>query len=132
MCQILTLLDKIISLLPEVNHEGGSGENLKFPEFDLMPHDYLNFAEKSIKDKSNFSKINCVSNLKRALECEMDTFLHVMGLFELVKEKNLGFDKKLDFIGKIEIYESRSFNKLNTLRNKVGSSLFWVGRVGLG
>lgn len=112
-----TLYDFAIRCFEHMNIEGASGEGIDFPEFDLMPFDYLEYAEAEIEGKSDASRINCVSHLKRAVECEMDTFLYAFGLNKAIKPNN--FPTKMEWIGKMGIMNSRSLKKLNLIRNKV-------------
>lgn len=119
MPNLKEILEHLIKMYPELEHESGLGANLAFPDFDLLPQDYLKFAEDSLKGENSQEKINCVSNLKRAMECEMDTFFHVLGILPLFKKRNLGFDKKLEFIGATGLYKSTSLETLNTIRNKI-------------
>lgn len=44
---------------------------LEFPDFELLPFDYLEYAEKELADikENNAKKINCISHIKRAIEC---------------------------------------------------------------
>jgi hypothetical protein len=100
--------------LLEAQHEGGSGMNPDFPEFDLMPHDYLNFAEEELDKETTASRINCITHLKRAIECERDTFIHVFNIQGL---KN--FPSKLDFADNAGLFSSRSIRRLNQIRNKL-------------
>lgn len=119
MINFKELLNKIIEIFPRLSFDGGSTAALEYPKFDLLPHDYLNYAEHYISDTCTEGKINCVSNLKRALECQMDTFFHVMGINKVIKNKNLSFDQKLAFMSQIGIYKSRSLRTLNKIRNKI-------------
>lgn len=108
------LLENIQNLF----HLGCSGQNLEFPDFQLYAHDFLSYAEKELCERSEHSLINCVSNLKRAAECEMDTFIYACGL-DAIKKKNLGFDAKLEFLKDIGIFSSRTLSRFNTIRNKL-------------
>lgn len=111
--------EQIAALLPKISLDSCEGLALNFPEWELTPYDYLDYAETSLNDKSENARINCVAHLKRAAECEMDTFLCVLGLYNPIKKSGIGFDRKLEFFGSIEVYNSRSLNKLNLLRNKI-------------
>lgn len=98
--------------------EGGSGLNLAFPDHELMPFDYLEFARQSLaagQDVKN--RIDCVSHLKRALECELDTIFGVMGIELARDERNV--PTKLKMIGELGILDARSLSRLNQVRNKV-------------
>tara|TARA_Y100000815_G_C13334558_1_gene497301 strand:- start:396 stop:1118 length:723 start_codon:yes stop_codon:yes gene_type:complete len=93
----------------------GSGLVFDFPDFELMPFDYLEFAEQELSQGSVSSRIGCVSNLKRATECEMDTLLHILGIAKHAKN----FPQKLDFVSKAGLVSPRSLDKLNKIRNKM-------------
>lgn len=47
------------------------------PKFEILPREYLSYAEGEIDRDSVVSRINCIGHLKRALECQVDIFLHV-------------------------------------------------------
>lgn len=109
----------ILKYYQDTIHAGGGGKTLNLPDFDLFARDYLRFAEEGLNNGSNSSLINCVSNLKRAMDCQIDTFFHMINLYKYVSDKNLKFDKKLVFIEDIGLFSSRSLRKLNTIRNKM-------------
>lgn len=100
--------------------DGGSGGGgINFPDFELTPFDYLEYAEAEMVDikTSNAKKINCVAHLKRAVECEMDSFLHAMGLGKAIKPDN--FPTKMEWLNGMGVISPRSLQKLNTIRNKM-------------
>lgn len=111
--------DFIISNLQHLQHSCGSGENLDFPSFDLMPFDYLEFAQNELNGLESVNKINCINHLKRASDCALDTLLQVLNVYKLFKKRNLKLEKKSEFIGAIGLFNSRSLSKLNSIRNKV-------------
>lgn len=113
----LRLKTLIIDNLHHVAFLEGSRVHLQFPTFELMPFDYLEYAERELENRSKVSRINCVSHLKRAMECELDTFLHVLNLSSKVRPSN--FPTKLDWVGSMGVFNSRSLRKLNIIRNKV-------------
>jgi hypothetical protein len=100
--------------------EGDAGGFLSFdpPKFELSAHDFLEFAEKELGNDTDYNRINCISHLKRALDCSLDTFLHVFNLFDLWK-RNLKFEKKLELLSAIGVFSSRSLARLNTIRNRM-------------
>src|SRR5690554_6217384 len=95
------------------------GTGYSFPEFDLYARDYLEFAENQIRLNTIESRINCISNLKRAVDCQIDTFLFTLSLNRVIKKKNLSFKNKLEFIDAIGVCNSNSLIKLNTIRNRI-------------
>ncbi len=120
------LRDFLINNLNKLEWGGGSGTIPKLPHFDLYAQDYLGFAEielQAFQNEISQNKIahliNCVSNLKRAIDCQLDTFLHVYNLYKDFKHKNLKLENKLEFLEKAGIFNSRSLSRLNTIRNKM-------------
>jgi len=109
----------IVANLPRMERSGGSGGHPHFPTFELTARDYLQFAENELLGTSPQSRINCVSHLKRAAECQMDTFLHVCNLHAIVQRANLGFDAKLNFLHDIALFSSRSLARFNNIRNRI-------------
>ncbi|HDR7449334.1 hypothetical protein JDS97_26805 [Bacillus cereus group sp. N18] len=102
-----------------------SGTSLKFPEFDLYARDYLRFAEHELLQIQNKSTsldhihlINCVSHLKRAIDCQLDTCFYILNL-NTVKKNNLSLKIKLNFFKSAGIFNSFSLARFNTMRNKM-------------
>lgn len=92
-----------------------SAFSIDFPDFDLMPFDYLDFAESELDKESSSARINCITHLKRAIECELDTFLHI---FKIQSSIN-NLPRKLEFAADAGLFSSRSIGKLNKARNKL-------------
>ncbi len=103
--------------LSTCHHDGCAGMNLDFPDFDLMPQDYLDYAEEALSTPTEANRINCISHLKRAIECECDTFMAVLNLKK--QAKKLNFPLKLELIDHLQLMPSRSMKELNRIRNKV-------------
>ncbi|MCD9024708.1 hypothetical protein [Cohnella silvisoli] len=102
-----------------LEYDSGSGKSLKFPEFQLHALDYLKFAEEEMENRTTRSLINCISHLKHATDCQMDTFLHVLNLYKVFDKKNLKFDVKLKFLKDIGLFSSKSLSRLNVFRNRM-------------
>lgn len=115
--------DFILEKWLETYHDGGGTQDPNFPSFDLYARDYLSFAEvelnRYLSTQNHSELINCVSHLKRAAECQIDTFLHVFSLYRFFERKNLGFDRKLDFLNACSIFSSRTLKRFNTMRNRM-------------
>jgi hypothetical protein len=109
-----------------LNLDGCTGGCPNYPSYDLYPIDYLKYAEAEINlykdEKSDRNLINCILHLRRALDCQMDIFLHVFNLLEIFKRHNLGITSKLTFLMDIDVLNSRVFNRFNLLRNKIEHS----------
>ena len=111
----------------KMDSSGFSGKSLNLPDFDLYPDDYLSFAKDDLQEwdgqKEELQKtkalIRCVSNLKRALDAQIECFLEVYGLSEPIKRKHLSIRKKLEFIADIGIFSSKTIDRFLRIRNKV-------------
>jgi hypothetical protein len=122
-----TLRTFVLQYLDRFDHSGGGGTIPRLPDFELYAQDYLAFAEQELityqNDQAERRKtarlINCIAHLKRAIDCELDTFLHVYNLYRIFADRNLKFEKKLDFLAKAGVFSSRSLARLNTMRNKM-------------
>src|SRR4051812_37036439 len=93
--------------------EGGSSP--KLPKYDLYARDYIDFASKDLAQRDPGNILNCISNLKRALDCQVQTFFHVFGLER--KTRNLSMPAKLEIIGIIGLLPITTLNKINSIRN---------------
>jgi hypothetical protein len=113
------LRDFVVENLSRMYRSGGGGAEPDLPRFELTARDYLQFAEQELVGTSVRNRINCVSHLKRAADCQLDTFLHVYNLFSLVKTANLKFDAKLAFLRDIALFSSRSLSRFNEIRNRI-------------
>jgi len=107
-----------------MRYDGGGGGGVKFPSFEFTPLDYLKFAQNELgtdssKSMSLQSSLNCVNHLKRAADCAIDTFLYVLNLYDLFRKRNLKFEKKIELLNSMGLFNPRSLNKLNTIRNKM-------------
>lgn len=98
-----------------------------FPNYEMMPSDYLQFAEEELelieKNPENIRlKINTILHLKRALDCQMDIFFYAYGLKSYIKQKNLGVNTKLEFFKELGLINSRVIKRFNTIRNRIEHS----------
>jgi hypothetical protein len=105
--------------LMELEQSSGSGGVVEYPGFQISPRDYLRFAEAELGHQDVERRINCVAHLKRAIDCEMDTFLYTFNLLTLTRERGLGFETKLNFLRDVALFSSRSLARFNNIRNRV-------------
>ncbi|GGE00262.1 hypothetical protein [Paenibacillus nasutitermitis] len=119
----LNKIDKLYRFLEEqiefLDDDASWGSMFNLPEQDMYARDYLKFAENQLQIGTIESLINCISNLKRAVDCQIDIFFYTLGLNVVLKKRNLKFEKKLEFLGAIGIFSPKSLAKLNTIRNKM-------------
>ena len=123
MDKSIQLQNFLLEHIENLEHDGGGGGITNLPDFELYAYDYLEFAEKRINtvdsETDTDELINCVAHLKRAVDCQLDTFFYSCNLYKTVTKKNLKFETKLEFLKGIGVFSSRSLARLNTLRNKM-------------
>ncbi len=110
----------LIENLEKCDIQGRDGsDRLKFPDFELFPFNYLEYAEAELDnlEGNDNQKINCVSHIKRAIECELDSFLYALGLSKFIKPDN--FPTKIEWIEGMGIFTPHSLRKLNAIRNEM-------------
>lgn len=117
----LDILNKMIEVLPLTRGDGGSGGNGKLPKFELTPRDFIAFAEKDLEEEDHdpYRFVNATSNLKRAVDCQLDSILGFLNLDDLYRQKRLGVDRKLGFMRIAGIFNASSLDKLNKYRNRL-------------
>jgi len=111
--------------LSEMYLDYSGGGTFNFPKFDLFARDYLRFAEhellqlqKNTNIIEHIHLINCVSHLKRAIDCQLDTCFYILNL-QVFKKKNLSLNAKLSFLKSAGIFNTFSLSRFNTIRNKM-------------
>lgn len=98
----------------------GGGSVASLPDFELTPRDFIAFAENDLQGElTPYTLVNATSNLKRAVDCQLDFILIFLNLDSLYRKKRLGIDRKLGFLSKAGIFAARSIEKLNRLRNRL-------------
>jgi len=106
--------------IDSIEGSGGSGSNFALPPFQLTARDFIAFAEADLEGQLNNHKlVNVTSNLKRAADCTLDYLMSVLHLDDFYRKKRLGVDRKLGFFKKAGIFNSRSLEKLNRIRNRL-------------
>lgn len=89
------------------------------PAFETFPREYLSYAEAELDQGTPASRINCVSHLKRALECQIDIFLNAWCLRDYARKQRMQLHAKLEFLKALGLLNARSVTRLNLIRNKV-------------
>jgi hypothetical protein len=121
------LRDFLLQHLDELTRDGGSGSYPILPEFDLYAQDYLQFAEFELeqyqlsdnKQWRTCHLINCLANLKRALENQLDTFIHAINLRHLLPRPNAGVPAKLELVSACGILSEQTLTRINHIRNAI-------------
>lgn len=112
MVQFILRMDKI-------ERDASHGSDISIPIYDISSEEFLDFAQNAISSETKEGIVNAVSNLKRALDCEMDMFFESINIKRIFDKKNLKFEKKTEFLADIGLFPIQTINKLNFMRNKL-------------
>jgi hypothetical protein len=85
--------------------------------FQRKPHDFLRFAQYDLDNRYEHHLINALSNLKRAIDCQLDTLLVGFGLYGEARKKKLSFPKKVALLNSFGIISPRILKRINQKRN---------------
>jgi len=107
------LLEKALKSQWELG--GWTGRRQK--PFEIKPEKFLSFAKSDLKQKLKRGSINALSNVKRAIDCQLDSLLIVLGFYKKAKKENWNFPYKLEFLNKIGIIAPSILRKINKQRN---------------
>lgn len=116
MISIITvkeLLDRSFERIDSLGFEG----KLKFSEIDA--EDFLEFAKKDSEGTDLRSCVNALGNVKRAIECRIDTILYVYCLHKKSEKDNWDFPKKIEIIEQLGIVAPSILKRINKKRNEL-------------
>ena len=101
---------KDISVIANISYE----ETFQYP-FKLTPLDFLKFAKEDFNEKNTRNLVNALSNIKRAINCQIDQILFIFGF----SKKRWKFPEKIEFIKDIGIISPEIIKKINKKRNLI-------------
>ncbi len=110
---------KLILSVDSIEPDFSSGSDITIPIYEISAEEFLDFAENAIMAETKEGIVNAISNLKRAIDCEMDLFFESINLKSIFDKNNLKFEKKSKFLSDIGMFPIQSINKLNLIRNKM-------------
>jgi hypothetical protein len=93
-------------------------EHFELP-FELKPKDFIGFAMKDLKGNDDRSLVNAISNIKRGIDCRIESLLYLFGSYEKVKKENWNFPKKTEFLSRINVVAPQILHKINRERNRI-------------
>jgi len=109
--------DEIISAINNGAEVHCDGWDTVTPPWDVLPSEYIRFAQKDIEGFDKRSIVNALSNAKRALECQIDSLMLAMGLRSIAKRLNV--PKKLELLNDISVIAPPILRKINKHRNEM-------------
>jgi|SRR6266850_180274 len=82
--------------------------------FDVAPEEFLDLAEQDLERGGESARINCITNAKRAFECQVDKLLYCVGY----DPKALGkIQKRLQRLREVGFLAPRILRKINDSRS---------------
>ena len=88
---------EFILLVDNIELDSSSGSDINSPIYDITAEEFLKFAENAIAVETKEGLINAVSNLKHALDCEIDLFFESINIKHVFSKNNLKFEKRHSF-----------------------------------
>ena len=86
----------------------------------LAPRDFLGFAiHESATLVQERSRVNCLSNCKRAIDAQVESLIARLGFLPLAKKQRWDIPKKILFISSSGVVAPRILRNVNTLRNRL-------------
>lgn len=86
--------------------------------FDLDAYDFRNFAKEELKNEmSDKNIVNTLSNIKRSIDCRIDSIYFVYGLKDKIDNENWNFPRKKKFLEETGIVAPSILRKINKKRN---------------
>jgi len=87
--------------------------------YEICAEDFLKFALKDSKGGDLRSRVNALGNVKRAIECRVDSLLYNHCLHEKSEKERWFFPKKIEVIRKLGIVAPDILKKINKKRNEL-------------
>ncbi len=96
---------------------GAGGKRGVEPPFEITPDDFLSFAEDDLQSRTGHRLINCLSNIKRALDCQVDSLLYAFGAYKKAQKQGWNFTRKIEWLKSLEVLTPPILRKINKRRN---------------
>lgn len=93
-----------------------SWEKLETP-FEVKLEDFLRFAESDLNSNKEGGLVNCLSNVKRAMDCQLESLFFAFGVYKRVKKQKLKFPEKMRWLTDLNIIAPKILRKINKNRN---------------
>ena len=101
---------------PDREKDTSSWDSVPIP-FEITPEEFLRYAETDLEATLPHRFVNALSNTKRALDCQLDSILDALGLYETSRTQRWGFPAKLRILEDIGMVTPRILSKINRMRN---------------
>lgn len=87
--------------------------------FELKAKDFVEFAKADLQSTDNRSLANAICNIKKSIDCQLDSILFLFGYYKKIKGENWSLPRKMKLLEDLQIITPRILSKINTKRNKL-------------
>lgn len=87
--------------------------------FELTPQNFMSYAEKDLNEDDVRSRVNALGNIKRAIDCRLDSLIYLFGFYPKAKKENWSFISKTKILNNHKVIAPRILSKINKMRNKL-------------
>lgn len=87
--------------------------------YEICAEDFLEFAKEDSKGQDLRFWVNALGNVKRAIECRVDSLLYNYCLHKKSKKEHWDFPTKIEVIRELGIVAPRILTKINKKRNEL-------------
>jgi len=109
--------DKTNGLLNEDLIDGWSIHKIE-TDFDIKPNEFLKYARLDLKANYDHHLINSLTNIKRAIDCQIDSIFIGLGINTKKSEtENWSFPEKIDILNRLGIVSPEILRNINQRRN---------------
>jgi len=112
-------VDTVIEKFSGAIIEAGRGPGDVYQPFAVNAEDYFAYGYEDLgRGKDTHNLLNAIGNIKRAIDCRLDSILHFWGMYSYAKRKNLSFEQRLDLVAQSGMIAPSVLRKINTYRNR--------------
>jgi hypothetical protein len=85
--------------------------------YEIKPKEFARFAELDLNVKDKRALANAIGNIKRCIECQIDSLLYAFGFGDLSLRSDWSFPKKVEALKELRIVTPRILERINKSRN---------------
>ena len=112
-------LSQVMKMLEEDHSRGYEFDWYDEEVFSLSSSHFRDFATMDSKDSRIHSRVNTLSNIKRAIECRVDELLYYCCVMPIARKEHWNFPSKLGVLERIGILAPKVLTRINQKRNQL-------------
>ena len=88
-------------------------------KFEVTPKNYLDFAKKDYEPEDNRAIVNAANNIKKGIDCQIDTILTIFDFLQKAKTEKWNFQKKVEFLESLNLTSQKTIKRVLKLKNLI-------------